>query len=88
MADCRDLDEVLAATVDDAVRADDELTDVVAPELGDHASRVREAAQGSDLLEQLLEPAARGSRIVGGDVDENLIDLFVSARRPDQLHFR
>lgn len=88
MADCRDLDEVLAATVDDAVRADDELTDVVAPELGDHAPRVREAAQGSDLLEQLLEPAARGGRIVGRDVDENLIDLFVSARRPDQPHFR
>ena len=58
MADCRDLDEVLAATVDNAVRADDGLTDVVAPELGDHAPRVREAAQGSDLLEQLLEPAA------------------------------
>jgi hypothetical protein len=75
VADDRDLDEVAEMAVDDALGADEQLTDLLAPQLRDHASGVGEAPQRVNALEQLLEPAAHGRSVVGGDVGENLVDL-------------
>ena len=88
MADHRDLDETLIAAVDDAVGADEELADLLAPQLRDHPPRVGEAAQRPNALEQLLELALCGRHVVVGDAGESLVDLPVGEQRPDQPHFR
>jgi len=60
-----------------ALRADEELANLLAPQLRDHPSRFGEAAQCPDALEQLLEPALCGRHVIVRDVGESLVDLPV-----------
>lgn len=83
--DGRDFHTIICATIHHAVRSHDNLADVLAPNLGDDATGIRERRQRLGAIEQPLKPLERSGRIVIRYVGDRGVDLLVCQRRPRSL---
>jgi len=84
MEDRDDFDDLALQPVDEAIRTNDDLAEVGATELGNHATRLRELKEATGGREEPANDEAGVLLGVGGDVLADRFEVGDRPRRPDE----